>query len=351
MSPCVTTPYFSVKSAALTGVAASAGHDQQRRREARLDDRKISPLHLMLPPRTSRRVIRLSDARRCLYMRDYPGRPHALSIAIARSLRDRRDEIRSRADCRPARLTRMAAGSRLHRHGEVWATDRAPCELGRNRMGRFPLIDVHQHVIPDVYRTRARAHRRHGQRREPVAAMDAVAHARADGRERHRRAGDLDRVAGRVFRRRRVHPAPGARLQRSARPHGRRSPDEVRRHGLRPTAGRRGGGARGGIRARRAQARRHQPAHPYRRPLSRTSGGGRALCRARPPPRRRVRPPGAADQALPPVRLSRWLSPSWCSTPRAPSPICCAPGRWRSIPISASSCRTWAALRRSCCFG
>ena len=41
--------------------------------------------------------------------------------------------------------------------------------------------------------------------------------------------------------------------------------------------------------------------------------------------------------------IIRPATPSWCSTPRAPSPICCAPERWRSTPTSASSCRTWAA--------
>ncbi len=51
-----------------------------------------------------------------------------------------------------------------------------------------------------------------------------------------------------------------------------------------------------------------------------------------------VRPAARCRRSIIPPAI-----PSWCSTPRAPSPTCSTPARWRSIPTSASSCRIWAA--------
>lgn len=173
------------------------------------------------------------------------------------------------------------------------------------QMTGFPLIDVHQHVIPDFYRSALARVGILGSGENPWPQWSMA---------RTLELMDENGIAGLMI----SIASPGVYFGDVEFTRGlTRACNEAlaRMVGERPTRfGAMGfvplpdvaAAARGGLCPRRAQARRHQLADPYRRPLSRTSGGGRSLCRALPLPRRRVRSPGAAEGAAA-GRLSRWL--------------------------------------------
>ena len=199
---------------------------------------------------------------------------------------------------------------RRSRHTGVW---RSPQWSNRDRPNRMhPNDRISPHRCPSArdprrLPQRAGAHRRHGQRREPLAAMEHGAHARADGRK-------ID-IAGVML----SIASPGAYFGDVEFTRGLvRDCNEAlaRMVADRPTKL----GAMGFVPLPDVAAAVREVdyaldvleldginllTHTGDRYLGHP-GGGRALCRARPSPRRRVRPSGAAAGAAA-GRLSRRL--------------------------------------------